>query len=49
MPNSGGVLPCLSVWYIMIPLEDEHDVEYSKLAAAWGVQVGWTLPGFVVV
>ena len=33
----------------MISLENERDVEYSNLAAAWGVRVGGTLPGFLVV
>ena len=33
----------------MIPCENEHDVEYSNLAAAWGVRVGGTLLGLLVV
>ena len=33
----------------MIPFESEHAVEYSMLAAAWGVRVGLTLPGLRVV
>ena len=33
----------------MFPFENESGVEYSKLAAAWGVRVGWTLLGLLVV
>ena len=33
----------------MISSGNEHDAEYSNLAAAWCVRVSWTLPGFMVV
>ena len=29
--------------------KNEYDVEYSKLTAAWGVRVGWALPGLLIV
>ena len=46
VPNLVGAARILR--FGMIPFENDHNVGSSRLAAAWGLRVGWTLLGFLV-